>query len=122
MRRLFVWITGAPDTLYEGERFLLRFRFDESFPMQAPEVVFVAPHMPVHEHVYTNGHICLSILYNDWTPSLAVDRVCISILSMLSSAKTKQHPPDNNRYVASVSLFGAVSPKKMSWEFHDTKC
>ncbi len=53
--------------------------------------------MPKHEHVYSNGFICLSTLYDgntslhlsDWTPSLRVSSVCLSVQSMISSATKK---------------------------------
>ena len=37
-------------------------------PIESPEVIFIG-HIPVHEHIYSNGFICLSILY-DCTVSL----------------------------------------------------
>lgn len=30
---------GAPNTLYEGERFTLQFRFDDQYPFSSPEVI-----------------------------------------------------------------------------------
>ncbi|KAJ2028462.1 hypothetical protein IWW57_002143 [Coemansia sp. S610] len=77
-----VAIQGATETLYAGEHYLLRFRFPEAYPLEAAEVVFVG-NVPVHPHVYSNGHICLSILYQHWSPVLTVESVCLSILSML---------------------------------------
>ncbi|KAJ1487080.1 hypothetical protein T484DRAFT_1787631 [Baffinella frigidus] len=65
-----------------------------------------------------NGHICLSILYDQWSPALRVDSVCMSILSMLSSADGKARPADNDSYVSRV---GTRSPKQTRWDFHDTK-
>lgn len=82
-----VMIDGATSSLYEGERFTLRFRF-KNYPMEAPEVVFIGK-PPIHPHIYSNGHICLSILYDSWTPALRVESICISILSMLSSCTEK---------------------------------
>ena len=57
------------------------------------QVTFVPPHVPVHPHIYSNGHICLSILDSDWTPAMNVMSVCLSIQSMLSSAKQKVEGP-----------------------------
>ncbi|KAJ2776623.1 hypothetical protein H4R18_005577 [Coemansia javaensis] len=108
----FVDIDGAEKTLYAGERFSLRFRFPATYPFEAPEVVFVGK-APVHPHIYSNGHICLSILYTQWSPALTVETICLSILSMLSSCERKEPPAGDKRYV----LTAAASPKDTVWQF-----
>ena len=80
---------GPKGTLYDGEEFLLQFKFGAKYPFDSPEVTFVGDHIPVHPHIYSNGHICLSILTEDWSPALSVEAVCLSITSMLASAKEK---------------------------------
>eukprot|EP00070_Physeter_catodon_P049140 XP_028356034.1 ubiquitin-conjugating enzyme E2 W isoform X3 [Physeter catodon] len=80
---------GAPGTLYEGEKFQLLFKFSSRYPFDSPQVMFTGENIPVHPHVYSNGHICLSILTEDWSPALSVQSVCLSIISMLSSCKEK---------------------------------
>ncbi|CAB1350023.1 unnamed protein product, partial [Coregonus sp. 'balchen'] len=59
------------------------------YPFDSPQVMFTGENIPVHPHVYSNGHICLSILTEDWSPALSVQSVCLSIISMLSSCKEK---------------------------------
>lgn len=108
-------VIGASGTLYEGEKFSLQFRFTQQYPFNSPEVMFVGDNIPVHPHVYSNGHICLSILSEDWTPALSVQAVCLSILSMLSSAREKKRPPDNALYVRTCNK----NPSKTRWWFHD---
>lgn len=84
-----VALDGPADTLYESERFSLSFKFGPKYPFDSPEVVFVGDNIPTHPHVYSNGHICLSILTEDWSPALSVQAVCLSVISMLASAKEK---------------------------------
>ncbi|KAK4535121.1 hypothetical protein CDCA_CDCA03G1146 [Cyanidium caldarium] len=111
----YIGLRGADSTLYAGEAFRLRFRFPTDYPIESPEVVFVGT-TPLHEHVYSNGHLCLSILYDSWSPALTVNSVALSIQSMLSSATEKRRPPDNDAYVRNCR---GRSPKQTRWLFHD---
>jgi len=108
-------IKGAEGTIYNGEEFNLRFRMNERYPFESPEVVFQAPNIPLHPHIYSNGHICLSILGNDWSPALTISAVCLSIVSMLSSCKEKKRPPDDQFYVRTAGM----NPKHTRWMYHD---
>ena len=110
-----IGVNGAAETLYHGEVFELQFTFGNKYPFESPQVIFVGDHIPIHPHVYTNGHICLSILTDDWTPAMSVASVCLSVLSMLSSCKEKKQPPDNNMYVRTAGN----NPNKTKWWFHD---
>jgi ubiquitin-conjugating enzyme E2 W len=95
MRVWHIKFTGAEGTVYAGETYTLQFKFNSEYPIDSPEVIFVGT-PPEHEHIYSNGFICLSILYSDWSPALKASSVCMSIISMMSSAAKKQKPPNDS--------------------------
>ncbi|KAK0245448.1 ubiquitin-conjugating enzyme/RWD-like protein [Armillaria nabsnona] len=125
------------ESLYQGEVFTLLFRFDKHYPISSPAVQFVVADgktSPVHPHVYSNGHvcsslllilslvlieysaqICASILGNEWSPVLSVIAVCVTLQSMLASCKKKERPPDNDRYVRHAP----ENPKKTQFHYDD---
>ncbi|KAH7908214.1 UBC-like protein [Hygrophoropsis aurantiaca] len=104
------------ESLYQGEVFKLMFRFDSNYPISSPAVQFVIgpdAQAPIHPHVYSNGHICASILGNEWSPVLSVSAVCVTLQSMLASCKTKERPVDNDRYVRHAP----ENPKKTRFHY-----
>ncbi|CAO3627881.1 unnamed protein product [Mucor fragilis] len=52
-------LIGAAGTIYEGEEFKLEFRFTPQYPLEAPDVVFVRPFVPVHPHVRAEQKITI---------------------------------------------------------------
>eukprot|EP00667_Euglena_gracilis_P020278 EG_transcript_21920 len=122
---LMLWtvtLTFPQGSVYFGHTFQLQFKFSAEYPIDAPEVIFVGNDIPMHEHIYTNGHICMDILYDKWSPALTIGAVCVSIHSMLSSAgrEVVKRPNDNDTYVARCRATGQ-SPKQTRWWFHDDK-
>lgn len=111
---LTIEITGAPDTIYENETYALQFRLSSQYPIDAPEVVFIGS-VPENEHIYSNGHICLSILYDQWSPALTIESICLSIISLLSSATCKKKPVNDSSY---CSISKNKSPKDFRWTYH----
>ncbi|KAF0990119.1 hypothetical protein HZS_4229, partial [Henneguya salminicola] len=103
------------ESVYKGEKFTLKVEFKENYPYTAPIVIFTGKVIPTHPHIYSNGHICMSLLDRDWTPAYSVWSICISILSMLNSCKKKERPADNDLYVSR----GQQDPTQTKWSFHD---
>ncbi|XP_015367637.1 PREDICTED: ubiquitin-conjugating enzyme E2 W-like [Diuraphis noxia] len=95
-----VYIQSANCNMYEGlegEQFQLQIKFGSNYPFEPPEVKFVGQNIPIHPYVYDNGHICLSILADDWSPVLSMKYVCLLIQSMLSSFNYKKRPFSTNQ-------------------------
>uniref|UniRef100_A0A8C2ZJA9 N-terminal E2 ubiquitin-conjugating enzyme n=1 Tax=Cyclopterus lumpus TaxID=8103 RepID=A0A8C2ZJA9_CYCLU len=120
------WIVDMEEHLAhctKERNFSWLFKFSSRYPFDSPQVMFTGENIPVHPHVYSNVHICLSILTEDWSPAPAsVQSVCLSIISMLSSCKEKgresRRPPDNSFYVRTCNK----NPKKTKWWYHDDTC
>jgi len=108
---------GAAETIYTSETFKLQFKFSNDYPIESPEVIFLGK-PPEHEHIYSNGFICLSILYDEWSAALSVSSVCLSILSMLSSAKKKSKPKNDEEFCKRAAGRG---PKAFAWSYDDDK-
>ncbi|OCF57423.1 ubiquitin-conjugating enzyme E2 W [Kwoniella mangroviensis CBS 10435] len=112
------------ETIYKGETFALRMKFGNRYPIDVPEVSFIVTFLangqyqpPMHPHVYSNGHICASILadnYQPWTVLNAV-AICITMQSMLASNNKKERPEGNDRYVRSAPS----NPKLTRWHYDD---
>ncbi|PPQ98904.1 hypothetical protein CVT24_003535 [Panaeolus cyanescens] len=129
------------ESLYQNEKYVLQFRFDSQYPISSPAVQFVVgegKEAPIHPHVYSNGHICASILGNEWSPVLNVVAVCVTLQSMLASCKVGHSlsvymssrpkwltlvlfnplltsPVDNDRYVRTAP----DNPKKTVFHYDD---
>ncbi|KAK9478845.1 ubiquitin-conjugating enzyme/RWD-like protein [Lipomyces japonicus] len=104
--------------LYANKIFRLQFRFPKSYPIEAPEVKFIQSYgieIPIHPHIYSNGHICLDVLGSGWSPVQTVSSVSMSLQSMLAGNNKNERPPDDSRYVANAPF----SPKQTRFVYHD---
>ena len=108
------------NNIYAGETYFLNVELLSDYPLTPPIVIFdksTGNGIPEHEHVYSNGHLCLNILYDDWSPALTLYSVSMSIISMMSSATERKRPPDDARYTMTMNR----NPQKTRWDFHDDK-
>lgn len=118
-KNIRVWIVtmvGTKGSLYEGEKYRLRVQFPPNYPTEPPSVYFLQP-TPRHEHVYTNGDICLSLLGKDWRPNMTAQSIAMSILSILSGAGRKSLPMDNAAHSQNKP-----GEKQDNWVYHDDNC
>lgn len=116
--RLWIVSLSMPDnTIYAGDTYKLRVQFPPDYPTSPPSVYFVPPHMPRHEHVYTNGDICLSLLGKDWRPIMTAQSVAQAIMSILCGAQRKSLPMDNARHAGNKP-----GQKQDDWVYHDDNC
>ncbi|XP_053518368.1 ubiquitin-conjugating enzyme E2 W-like [Artibeus jamaicensis] len=85
--RWIVYMEGASGTLDKGGHFQLPFKVSSQYLFYSLQVMFIGENISIYFHVYSNGHICLSILTKDWSPVLSVQSICLSIISILYSCK-----------------------------------
>lgn len=118
-KNIRIWIitmVGTKGSLYEGEKYRLRVQFPANYPTEPPSAYFLQP-TPRHEHVYTNGDICLSLLGKDWRPNMTAQSIAMSILSILSGAGRKSIPMDNAAHSQNKP-----GQKQDDWVYHDDNC
>ncbi|RYC65645.1 hypothetical protein CHU98_g580 [Xylaria longipes] len=105
--------------LYAGQTYRLKFKFSNSYPIEAPEVTFVKLEnrpIPMHPHIYSNGIICLDLLGSQgWSPVQSVESVCMSIQSMLTGNTKNERPPGDEEFVRG----NRQRPRDIAFYYHD---
>jgi ubiquitin-conjugating enzyme E2 D/E len=82
---IYLWhgtIIGPEKSPYEGGLFKLEIRFPPNYPFKSPTVTFLTK--VYHPNINADGGICISILKDEWSPSLTIGKVLLSISSLLT--------------------------------------
>ena len=80
---LLLWegfIEGPIDSPYSGGKFPILMKFDESYPVKPPSVQFTK--FVFHPNIYRDGKICIDILQHNWAPSLNIQSILMSLISL----------------------------------------
>eukprot|EP00768_Dysnectes_brevis_P006852 gnl/Dysnectes_brevis/5567_a8068_644.p2 GENE.gnl/Dysnectes_brevis/5567_a8068_644~~gnl/Dysnectes_brevis/5567_a8068_644.p2 ORF type:complete len:173 (-),score=47.47 gnl/Dysnectes_brevis/5567_a8068_644:22-540(-) len=112
-----VQVSGPADTPYAGHTYSLRVIIPHKFPFSPPIAVFTRPEVPPHPHIYSNGHICLSYLGQDWSPALTVEGVIRAIQSLLGSGLKPKRPRNDAGYCIRAKAL----PGERGWIYDDDK-
>jgi ubiquitin-conjugating enzyme E2 D/E len=73
---------GPKDTPYYKGIFNLDIIFNDEYPFKPPKILFKTP--IYHCNININGYICLDILIDKWSPLLSINKLLLSICSILS--------------------------------------
>lgn len=80
---LYKWqaiIFGPADSIYAGGVFKLSIVFPADYPFKPPRIEFLTK---IYHCNIVNKYLCLDILKTQWSPALTIDKVLISIVSLL---------------------------------------
>merc|ERR1711939_199013 len=82
---MFTWkatVMGPQGSPYAGGVFFLNVTFPTDYPFKPPKVTFITK--IYHCNVNSSGSICLDILKDQWSPALTINKVLLSISSLLT--------------------------------------
>jgi len=83
---LMVWtatIFGPDDSPWEGGIYSLRIIFTDEYPSKPPKEVRFTTEM-FHPNIYADGHLCLDIIQDKWSPTYTICSLLTSIQSLLT--------------------------------------
>lgn len=110
---------GVLHPIYKSDVYYLQILITPEYPVDSPQVQFIKANtsdsIPMHPHIYGNGHICLDLLGTGWTPACSIESILLSIQLMLSTNQLYERPPDDASYVKHAPL----NPKHTTFGYHD---
>jgi ubiquitin-protein ligase len=80
---LKITIDGPKGTPYEGGKFVIDFKIPVEYPFKPPEANFDTKIH--HPNVLKDGHFCLKLLVDEWSPQTKIIDIINEISSMLKT-------------------------------------
>lgn len=87
---LYQWVAtiqGPSGSPYENGTFFLDIALSKEYPFKPPKVSFKTK--IYHCNIAANGEICLDILKSQWSPALTIQKILLSICSLLTDPNPK---------------------------------
>ena len=84
-------IIGPADSPYEGGVFVFEMNVPRVWPFRAPSIKFITPILHPNIDDQT-GTVCMDILGSEWSPSLHIPKLVISIVSLLFDPNFEADP------------------------------
>lgn len=104
---------GAQGTPYEGCVYEINVHIPPEYPHQPPTMMFV--NQCWHPNIGVNGHVCIDILKREWSPTLSVLKILLSVQSMLDDPD-----PTSPLNGEAASMFIQASASKNWKEYRST--
>ena len=89
---------GPADSPFHGGIFHLDIHFPTDYPFKPPKINFTTK--IYHPNISSTGSICLDILKQQWSPALTINKVLLSICSLLTDPN-----PDDPLVPEAANLF-----------------
>lgn len=113
--KIYVMIIGTEGTPYEHGYYFFEITMPNDYPLSPPKFIFRTTDGKIrfNPNLYTNGKVCLSIINTwngpGWVPTLTLDKVLITIQSMiLNNYPLKNEPGLEDSSIEEIETYNEI--------------